>query len=801
MRETSESSDAPIEREGPESAIRQRRLKPEERDAIVREYNEESLTPHETDAILEKDKAESQVSASPDKTVKDCKGHAMTSVEGENLVDVTQDRRDSHFATIQMPEFNGTIIESYGQLESLISKRLPGLRHNSHFGEWMKQAYIYFEVMSIFVEKHPIEASAISKIARDKGISTYTIRKWISKGGLPLVFRYLNEASKNQQSARDIRERLGEFQSAERVRKKLKEIGMLESIDLWPTAEKQWISLSLFYQALLFLESGMLQCDIDRRLGLAATKTKRWVDGGLPWPVRIVVEPNSERSKIQFERLMVSIHEFKIDGIAVSSSHQLRALITGHYLGLAMRNDIDSLISDFEAYLALRAKLGERQTVMYSELSKMAEEIEVSVGKLRRWAIDGEIPRICLRIEQVALNKRLVAKFRERLPVQSMEQFSQLMNQLYIAPHLEEWSNYNDIEVYSAKYYRFLDMYESGMSQKTIAEMLEIDESTVYHWTRGRLSKALYLLQRFPRKQPRENRKWLPTRLDGRIFSDYIEVPDRISDYSEVIEVLRQLQMKPQDIMYVIGFTLSDGYIQLTSKTSFSLRSTLSQNYDWSKLILDDVSDSLSSLGPSRVLSIKRPDDDIWELANSSPLFVWIREVILGLGPDETKTYSPIKADWILTSSKQARIAFLQGLADGDGYASPAAQRVGIGSLVNRHLIRNLLKTLDINSVLHSKGVEIIRHEDIRRAAMLPLFKNATGRLESLSELCDMLDARPKSKRVTPNEIELILKLREHGMSYDQIGLHLWRYYGNSRNKSTIGRIIRQNQPESKKQS
>jgi len=67
----------------------------------------------------------------------------------------------------------------------------------------------------------------------------------------------------------------------------------------------------------------------------------------------------------------------------------------------------------------------------------MAEELEIAVGKIRRWAIDGGIPRICFRIEQVALNKRLVAKFRERLPVQSMEQFSQLMSQLYIAPHLE----------------------------------------------------------------------------------------------------------------------------------------------------------------------------------------------------------------------------------------------------------------------------------------------------------------------------------------------------------------------------
>jgi len=81
MRETSESSDTPIEREGLESTIRQRRLTPEERDAIVREYNEELLTPHERESILGKVKAELQASDNPDRTVKDCKRHAMTSVE------------------------------------------------------------------------------------------------------------------------------------------------------------------------------------------------------------------------------------------------------------------------------------------------------------------------------------------------------------------------------------------------------------------------------------------------------------------------------------------------------------------------------------------------------------------------------------------------------------------------------------------------------------------------------------------------------------------------------------------------
>ncbi|MHA1862505.1 MAG: hypothetical protein ACTSWA_01955, partial [Candidatus Thorarchaeota archaeon] len=244
------------------------------------------------------------------------------------------------------------------------------------------------------------------------------------------------------------------------------------------------------------------------------------------------------------------------------------------------------------------------------------------------------------------------------------------------------------------------------------------------------------------------------------------------------------------------GITLSDGYIQPTSKTSYSLRILLSQKYDWSKLLLKDVSNSLSMVEHTRTADTKRSTDAISELYSSSPLFLWIREIIFKLRINEKKTYSPIKAEWILTLPKLTRVAFLQGVADGDAYASSVSQRVGIGTLINKPFFNKLLDSLGVHSSPNLSGVEIFKHESIRLMTELPLFKNATSRLENLSELCAMLDARPKRKPVTAKEISLILMLHKSGLSYGDISLQLWRIHNISRSIATIGRIVRQNRKQ-----
>jgi hypothetical protein len=93
-----------------------------------------------------------------------------------------------------------------------------------------------------------------------------------------------------------------------------------------------------------------------------------------------------------------------------------------------------------------------------------------------------------------------------------------------------------------------------------------------------------------PNKNLADENYWLPLSLKGRRFKDFIEVPGRINSYRDLYTVLGRLQKlllssevhcvdcQNDDFMYVLGFTLADGYIAPRSNTSFSLRIGLSRN-------------------------------------------------------------------------------------------------------------------------------------------------------------------------------------------------------------------------------
>jgi len=363
---------------------------------------------------------------------------------------------------------------------------------------------------------------------------------------------------------------------------------------------------------------------------------------------------------------------------------------------------------------------------------------------------------------------------------------------LYIEPHMNQWKNIDKLNKYTLAYFRFLNLLETGYPLNAIANILEVHETVILSWTKGILPQGLRILREIPTNSPRNGWKWLPLRVEESVYSDFIEVPIKNADFSSLLEVCNQLKLPFQKFMYILGMILADGYIQPTSKTSYSLRILLSQKYEWSKRILEDVSNAFSMLSPSRISYSERQHDSICELYIDSPFFVWMREAIFNLGPNDKKTYSTLNADWIHRIPRDSQISFLQGIADGDGYASSIGQRVGIASLANKRLIKKILKTFNIESLLRKKGLEIIHHESILNLRNLPLFKNATGRLENLSEICEMINARPKRKRVSSFEISEISRLKQKGLTYGEISLCLWRKHEISRSIATIGRIARQ---------
>ena len=171
-----------------------------------------------------------------------------------------------------------------------------------------------------------------------------------------------------------------------------------------------------------------------------------------------------------------------------------------------------------------------------------------------------------------------------------------------------------------------------------------------------------------------------------------------------------------------------------------------------------------------------------------SPLLTWIILTVLGLQPHQRTTYHPINANWILNTPDDLRIAFLQGLADGDGWADTRSQYIGIYAGPNISLIQELLTSFQIRSSIDRKRVRFRRQKSVIIAAGLPLFRFATSRKENAEKIAEMMQARKKKKeRFIPPEIsKLILQLHTHKKSSGFIAEYIYDQFGISYDRSSI---------------
>ena len=206
--------------------------------------------------------------------------------------------------------------------------------------------------------------------------------------------------------------------------------------------------------------------------------------------------------------------------------------------------------------------------------------------------------------------------------------------------------------------------------------------------------------------------------------------------------------------------------------------------------------------GVGEGFSVERHSDDIrvkygkliesrvWR-STASPFFMWMKKALLGLSAIEKKKEVPIKSDWILKMPPSLRVAFIQGLADGDGYASIRAFVTAIATKTNKQFINDLLASVGISSTIKNTKVLIKQHSEILKAGKLPLFRFATGcqkRLEDLSEVIRNLDRG--HGRVPAEHLRIIDELQKQGYTPGQIAEILWYKHGIPRSTSSIERII-----------
>jgi intein/homing endonuclease len=169
-----------------------------------------------------------------------------------------------------------------------------------------------------------------------------------------------------------------------------------------------------------------------------------------------------------------------------------------------------------------------------------------------------------------------------------------------------------------------------------------------------------------------------------------------------------------------------------------------------------------------------------------------MKDSLLGLRSSTPKSQIPIQADWILRMPHDWRVAFLQGVSDGDGWANITEPNVGITSMVNKDFLIRLLASLGVEASRSTTNVIIRKKDAIRRVARLPMFRHAAGRQERLARIIVILDS-VKRRRISEEELKTIMALHKQHFSSGQITKELLSKFGIFRRSGTIRSAIKRN--------
>jgi len=264
-----------------------------------------------------------------------------------------------------------------------------------------------------------------------------------------------------------------------------------------------------------------------------------------------------------------------------------------------------------------------------------------------------------------------------------------------------------------------------------------------------RLLQSSLILANLP-----ENWKWIPLNINtGESYKGpWILVPEKIDSYEDILNVIKQLPMLPMTFeaieqfnikkevkevrpllfAYLLGAMIGDcGKSSRKQKRQNTrvIKLGLTRRYESNLRFGNFVSLCANSLG----LRMSRKKDQLrlnarskhglfYWVSQHSMFIEWIFKMCLGLREGQTTTYNQVKMEWLLKTTRDFRIWFLQGLADSDGYVEIGGRKVGIISSPNEKLIQEIIQSLGVNSYLDyfkdTVGV-IVKDSD---AYLLPIF-------------------------------------------------------------------------------
>ena len=306
----------------------------------------------------------------------------------------------------------------------------------------------------------------------------------------------------------------------------------------------------------------------------------------------------------------------------------------------------------------------------------------------------------------------------------------------------------------------FIELHQQGVGVKEIARRLDLHRTTVAEWREG--TDQPYLIRAVSDTlpiMPRTRWKLLPMHLTsgGNEPSGWIQVPQAIHSFADVLEVLNQIEpprtmyerslqfglsrqrveeLRSDLFAYLLGIMVGDsgklGGVQ-NRYASMNLDLQLTKKHPTNERLGEFVLLCANSLNikmerkrdkpPTGATRLgKQPTHAYRWISERSPLLAWMFSVCLGLRWEETTTTEKIRIDWIFETSTSFRVRFMQGVADSDGCVKSYV--VEIESVPNSALLVEILHGVGITSahIGYEKGLPEKTRMNRRQASTLPIF-------------------------------------------------------------------------------
>ncbi|MHA2147534.1 MAG: hypothetical protein ACXAAN_02660 [Candidatus Thorarchaeota archaeon] len=558
-------------------------------------------------------------------------------------------------------------------------------------------------------------------------------------------------------------------------------------------------------------------------------------------------KPKTPAKKERKERLgpKANLGNPEVHGKKIGSKELLRKLVNGEYSALKKKKDFPQRMKEAEAHLDLLQKYKGQERLKYGDIAKIAKELNLDPQTVSNWLTKGMTPRLYTYMEWSTPKSGAIEKVRKLKEanggVQGPADVNKRLGNYYLEPE-ERGSKFAKREEQKMlKYYQFLNRYSEGGNHLDIAKEVGLSESGVQAYLEGATPRWVGLAGQIPAETPREGYKWLPKKYDhgghGGRWSDWIDVPEKVTDYKQIKEVLGKLEplnntdMRkwdskygdlPRDLnfIYLLGVTVSDSNVPSSSTGAISMGMNLSKSYSWSETFGDATCFYLGQCGiragrvkdaPSAVAEIMtktgikeiHSEEQYKWMSENSPFLRWVRRSCLGYD-DSAKTYQATDADWILRAPPKYRLAFLRGIADGDGGVSKSGYYFSISTHSDHDMLGKLLSSFDIQTYKSKTYIKTNGLVSLKQATDIIPFRHAATRMESLSKVRAMMDnrrGRIQSNPLSTEETRFIIEQRKRGLSYGGIDEALFDKYGYTLDPRSIWNIVNKKSMNAKKKN